>query len=262
MKIISWNVAGIRAIIKKPEFINLLNNDNKDLPDIICLQETKAEETQVILNDEIKNLYNYRYWNSTKGTTQRKGLSGTCIWCQSPPIKRLDTPEFDEEGRILSLEFDNFILVNVYVPNSQKYESDRYFFRENWNKKFIEYLILLRKNKELIVCGDMNVAHNDIDISNPEKKKNKMAGFYDTERNDFTSLLEKVNLVDIFRNLYPLERKSTYWSNFLKAIRSNENGWRIDYFLISDNMLSIVKDYKILMDTYGSDHCPVLIEIK
>lgn len=262
MKIISWNVAGIRAIIKKPEFINLLNNDNNDLPDIICLQETKAEENQVILNDDIKNLYKYRYWNSTKGTTQRKGLSGTSIWCLSPPIKVFDTPLFDEEGRILAVEFDNFILVNVYVPNSQKYESDRYFFRENWNKKFIEYLSILRKSKELIVCGDMNVAHNDIDISNPEKKKNKMAGFYDTERNDFTNLLNKVKLVDIFRNLYPLERKSTYWSNFLKALRSNHNGWRIDYFLISDNMLSIVKDYKILMNTYGSDHCPLLIEIK
>lgn len=261
MKILSWNVAGIRSIINKPEFLNVFNDDQNIL-DIVCFQETKAEEHQVILPNEIKNKYIYRYWNSTKGTTQRKGFSGTSIWSLIPPIKKIDTPLFDEEGRILSLEFENFILVNVYVPNSQKYQSDRYLFRENWNKKFIEYLCDLRKCKQLIICGDMNVAHNDIDISNPEKKKNKIAGFYDTERHDFTLLLNRVNLIDVFRNMYPLERKSTYWSNFLKALRNNNNGWRIDYFLISDNMLSTIKDYKILIDTYGSDHCPILLELK
>ena len=259
MKILSWNVAGFRALIKKIE-INDIFSDSTNI-DIICLQETKAEENQITLPIEIINRYPYGFWNSTKGTTQRKGLSGTSIWSKIEPIKVFENPEFDEEGRIIALEFKEFILINVYVPNSQELQSNRYYFRENWNVKFMEYLKELQKIKNIIVCGDMNVAHKEIDVSNPSKKKNRAAGFYDNERRDFTILLENLKLIDVFRENNPLLRKSTYWSNFLKALRDDNNGWRIDYFLTSQEIYKSVKYYEIMSNVYGSDHCPILIEL-
>ena len=260
MKILSWNVAGLRAILKKEVFQEFINNPNNDF-DIICFQETKAEESQVIISPNITDKYKYRYWNSTDGTSQRKGLSGTSIWCISPPIKILEKPEFDNEGRIIALEFDNFILVNVYVPNSQKFQNDRYYFREEWNNKFTEYITMLKKTKEIIICGDMNVAHHEIDISNPKLKKNKVAGFFDSERTDFSYLIEKNDLIDVFRHFNPNKQKSTYWSNFMKNFRKNDNGWRIDYFLTSENHVKKVNNFKIMMDILGSDHCPLLLDI-
>ena len=260
MKLLSWNVAGLRAMLKKPTFLEFINDDNNDC-EIICLQETKAEEKQVTLPEEITNKYPHRYWNSTEGTTQRKGLSGTSIWCKSQPINILPTPEFDNEGRIITLEFDNFIIINVYVPNSQKLENERYYFREKWNSKFTDYLKTFQK--EIIVCGDFNVAHLDIDISNPKQKKNKVAGFFDNERTDFAYLIEMVDLVDVFRTLNPTKQKSTYWSNFMKQTRKNSNGWGIDYFLISKSLYhkEIVDKCNILIDVKGSDHCPICLEI-
>lgn len=259
MKILSWNVAGFRALIKKIE-INDLFSESTNI-DIICLQETKAEENQITLPIEIINRYPYRFWNSTKGTTQRKGLSGTSIWSKIEPIKIFENPEFDEEGRIIALEFKEFILINVYVPNSQELQSNRYYFRENWNVKFMEYLKELQKIKNIIVCGDMNVAHKELDVSNPSKKKNRAAGFYDNERRDFTILLEDLKLIDVFRENNPLLRKSTYWSNFLKALKDDNNGWRIDYFLTSQEIYKSIKHYQIMSNVYGSDHCPILIEL-
>jgi exodeoxyribonuclease-3 len=256
MKIISWNVAGLRAILKKENFKNMINEYN---PDILCLQETKAEETQVKIDEDLDSKYKYRFWNSTKGTSQRKGLSGVCIWCSSPPINNLKYPEFDEEGRILTLEFDNFILINVYVPNSQKLECERYYFREKWNIDFMNYIYELKKeyNKELIICGDFNVAHLDIDICNPKKKKNKVAGFFDNERLAFTKLLEKNELIDFYRKTNPSLQKSTYWSNFLKAERSKYNGWGIDYYLITSKLINSIIKCNILINILGSDHCPI-----
>ena len=258
MKIISWNVAGLRAMLKKENFKNMINEYK---PDILCLQETKAEENQVVIDEDLNNIYKYRYWNSTKGITQRKGLSGVSIWCTSPPINMLTTPEFDEEGRILGLEFEKFILINVYVPNSQKLENERYYFRERWDELFKNYIDNVKKiyNKEIIICGDFNVAHLDIDICNPKSKKNKVAGFFDNERLNFSYLIEMNELIDVFRHFYPKIEKSTYWSNFLKAERRKNNGWGIDYFLTTKNIIGNILECNILKNTLGSDHCPLEI---
>ena len=260
MKLLSWNIAGLRAQIKKDSFHEFIAGEE---PDIICLQETKAEEAQVQLPEYILKKYPHRFWNSSKGTTQRKGFSGTTTWCTSPPIQAF-AAEFDEEGRIIALEFEKFILVNVYVPNSQKLECDRYHFREAWNTKFKEFIGELQKKKEVIICGDMNVAHHDIDICNPKTKKNSVPGFFDNERLDFAYLIEMNELIDVYRMLNPSKQMSTYWSNFLKAPRSKVNGWRIDYFLVSKKIMEsdAVAGCRIQMDTVGSDHCPVVLDLK
>jgi len=273
MNIISWNVAGLRARLKNDETLNnslmralfsqVTNNGiGYKYFDIVCLQETKCTEADVELPCEITNRYPYRFWNSSKGTTQRKGFSGTTIWCTRPPIKS-EIPEFDEEGRIIMVEFEEFILINVYVPNSQTLESERYYFRQEWNKKFFEYINNIKKTKEVIICGDLNVAHLDIDITNPKQKKNKIAGFYDSERIDFAYLLEFSNLVDVFRTIYPSKQESTYWSNFLKNKRKKDNGWRIDYFLMSQDLFdkNCVELIEIQRDVLGSDHCPVSLRL-
>jgi exodeoxyribonuclease III len=263
MKIVSWNVAGLRAMLKKSTFEEYIFGDQGNI-DILCLQETKAEEKQVQLSENLIKKYPYCYWNSTKGTTQRKGFSGVSIWCTSQPKNIILDNDWDEEGRILSLDFDKFLLINVYVPNSQKFEVPRYYFRENWNSKFISYINELKSkfpNKEIIICGDMNVAHLDIDICNPKSKKNKVAGFFDNERSDFEKLLKLCNLCDVYRNLNNNVQKSTYWSNFLKAERNIHNGWGIDYFLVSEKLMQskIIKSCSILMNIKGSDHCPIEI---
>ena len=261
MKIISYNVAGLRAILKKSQFEEFILNKQNNI-DILCLQETKAEELQVKLNENILKKYPYRYWNSSKGISQRKGLSGVSIWCTSPPISNKQYPLWDEEGRILTLEFEEFLLVNVYVPNSQKFDCERYHFRISWNFKFINYINDLKlnyPNKEIIIAGDMNVSHLDIDICNPKQKKNKVAGFFDIEREDFSKLLNMCLLKDIFRIFNPIKQKSTYWSNFLKAERNENNGWGIDYFLCSEKLITSqkIKYCNILLEIKGSDHCPV-----
>ena len=268
MKIVSWNVAGLRAMLKKEPFAKFIIGGDTEY-DIVCLQETKAEESQVKLPDEIIARYPFRVWNATDGKTQRKGLSGTTIWSRVEPIKVLEKAPFDNEGRIIAIEFEKFVLVNVYVPNSQKFENDRYHFREEWNTKFREYLLGLDKDKDkdkgkpLVICGDFNVAHLDIDISYPKSKKNKVPGFFDNERTDFAYLLEMNEYVDVYRHFNPEKRMSTYWSNFLKSPRSKENGWRIDYFLASKKLVENgdVKNCIINMDVMGSDHCPVCLEL-
>jgi len=276
MKIISWNVAGLRARLKNNDsntsnleeaLFNQINETTQEYQyfDIVCLQETKCTEDQITLPCEIDIRYPYRYWNSSDGTTQRKGFSGTAIWCKEKPINHFETPEFDHEGRIISLEFEKFILINVYVPNSQAFENDRYKFRDNWDDLFSTYINTLEKTyqKNVIICGDLNVAHLDIDITNPKNKKNKVPGFFDNERLNFAWLIENNNLIDIIRAKEPNKQLSTYWSNFQKQPRKQDNGWRIDYFLISKNLYEkdFVKDIKILMKITGSDHCPICLEI-
>jgi exodeoxyribonuclease III len=273
LSIFSWNVAGLRARVKSDENLNNNlsralfpkineNGENKNY-DIVCLQETKCTEEQVLLPNDIIINFPYRYWNSTDGTSQRKGLSGTCIWCVSPPIRALNTPDFDVEGRIVAVELEKFILVNVYVPNSQKLDSDRFKFREQWNTKFMNYISELQKEKNVIICGDMNVAHLDIDISNPKSKKNTVAGFFDFERFDFAYMIETLDLIDVFRSLNPTKQKSTYWSNFMKAKRKNSNGWGIDYFLLSKELFESDKNINqtIENEILGSDHCPIILNI-
>ncbi len=264
MKIVSWNVAGLRAMLKKDCFHEFVNTPQNNF-DIICLQETKCEEAQAILTNEIIEKYPFRYWNSTEGITQRKGLSGTAIWSKTQPIRRIETQGFEREGRIVVLEFDKFILVNVYVPNSQALDCERYRFREAFNWAFIEYLSHLWTVKSLIVCGDFNVAHNDIDISNPKQKRNRVPGFFDNERQAFNELLANgQGYIDCFRHMHPNEQKSTYWSNFMKSLRSDKNGWRIDYFIASRDLVDsgVIKSCDIMMNVYGSDHCPLYLELE
>lgn len=261
MKIVSWNVAGLRALLKKTDFEDYIFNNTQHI-DILCFQETKAEEQQVELSNKIKDKYTYRFWNSSKGIGQRKGLSGVAIWSIEPPINKIDDPLWDTEGRVIALEYSTFILINVYVPNSQSFECERYYFREKWYANFIEYIRLLKlqfSDKHIIICGDMNVAHHELDISNPKKKRNNVAGFFDNERRDISYLLEICDFKDVYRLLNPTANKSTYWSNFLKANRSLSNGWGIDYFLCSSGFIETTKNIECnsLINIKGSDHCPL-----
>ena len=259
MKILSWNVAGLRALIKNNNINNLLNLNKID---IICFQETKCKENEINLPEFINNIFKFQFWNSTSSKLQRKGLSGTCILSKIKPINSF-RPDFDDEGRICINEFEKFILINIYVPNSQKFESERYYFRDNWDLLFNKLIneLLKKKNKSLIICGDFNIAQTDLDINNPKPKKNKIAGFYDFEINNFNLLLSQNNLVDIYRYFYPNQKISTYWSNFLKQPRSNLNGWRIDYFISSKEFIKNIKKIEILEEIKDSDHCPLILEI-
>lgn len=254
MQIVSWNVAGLRAMLKKEHFKEFFENLDYD---IICLQETKAEKHQVELPEFIEQNYTFRFWNSSKGTTQRKGFSGTTIWSKIEPLKMFN-PDFDEEGRICVIEFEKFRVINVYVPNSQKFENDRYYFRQEWNKNFYNFIEKC-KDKEIIICGDLNVAHLDIDISNPKQKKNKIAGFFDFEREDYKNFITKLDLIDIFRDKNPTQQKSTYWSNFLKCKRNEYNGWGIDYFITSKEIYKKINLIEIKINILGSDHCPIVL---
>lgn len=260
MKIASWNVAGLRARIKNYNF-DFLHNENID---ILCIQETKCEPDQIKLNAIIENNYPYRYWASSNGITQRKGLSGTSIWSKIKPINMLPTPCFDSEGRIIVLEFEKFVLINVYVPNSQSITSDRFTYRENFNNNLSNYVneLITSTNKELVLCGDFNVALTELDVSNSKQKLNKVAGHLQMEITMFNDLLKENKLTDIFRLSKEQDRISTYWSNFLKQKRANTNGWRLDYILITYNLTKSVKSLKICDEIMSSDHCPIFIELE
>jgi exodeoxyribonuclease III len=255
MKIVSWNVAGLRAMLKKEKLQELLVGRDFD---IVCLQETKAEEQQVKLPPEILGKYPFRYWKSTKGTTQRKGFSGTTIWSKQEPLREINPPDMDEEGRIVALEFEKFIIVCVYTPNSQALNTARYEFRTQcWHPAFLQYIVDLKKIKPTIICGDLNVAHQEIDIHKPEKHRD-CAGFLDLERKQFQEYLD-AGFKDGFRELYPkVAEKYTYWNQINPKIRQNNSGWRIDYCLTSQ---IVPKECNMLTDQMGSDHCPVYLEI-
>ena len=257
MRIVSWNVAGIRANLKKNSLQTFLAMNNFD---IVCLQETKANEDQVKIPEEIEKVYPYRFWESTKGITQRKGLSGTSIWCKEKPISRIEPPSIDLEGRVTAVEFEGCIVVCVYTPNSQGADSPRLKFRvEEWDEHFRVYIIQLKKRKPTIICGDFNVAHLNIDLYNSVKYKNKVAGFFDSERIQFSKHLES-GFIDAFRNLHPNEEnKYTYWNQIRKTCRENNKGWRIDYFLVSEELKQNIKECNILSEVFGSDHCPIEI---
>ena len=267
MKILSWNVAGLRARLKNNDLERVLfslpNDKFYHYFDIVCLQETKCTEEQAKLPSEITTRYPYMIWNNSLGTTQRKGFSGTCIMSTKKPVNVLDNYSFDEEGRIVALEFDKFVLVNVYVPNSQKAECERAEFRKSWDIKFREITQKIKDDigKEIIICGDLNVARTDIDIVDPNRKRNRVPGFLDFERSSIENHLQSLDMLDVFRCKNPENRMSTYWSNFLKQPRSNSNGWRIDYFLTTNGVYDKIKNVEILQDTIGSDHCPLYIDI-
>jgi exodeoxyribonuclease III len=254
MKIISWNVNGIRAIAKKYFF-----NDLEQLEaDILCLQETKAQDYQVA--ETLKPLTGYNIYSNS---AERPGYSGTAVISKIKPLnvtKGINIEMYDTEGRVLCLEFENFFLINVYVPNSGS-ELKRLSYRQDWDVAFFKYLKDLEKVKPVIVCGDLNVAHRAIDLAHPKANYNKTAG-YMQEEIDGMDRLTGGGLADSFRSLYPDSKERYSWWSYRAGARSKNIGWRIDYFLITETFLPSVKDAFILEDLTGSDHCPVGITLK
>lgn len=249
-KLISWNVNGLRACLGKNfmEFFEYVDAD------IFCLQETKIQEGQVDWNKEGY----YAYWNYA----EKKGYSGTAIFSKEKPLNvtyGIGIEEHDKEGRVITLEFDNYYMVTVYTPNSQNGLA-RLEYRMKWEDDFRNYLLNLKKNKPVIVTGDMNVAHKEIDLKNP-KTNRKNAGFTDEERQKMTELLE-VGFIDTFRYFYPdTEGIYSWWSYRFKA-REKNAGWRIDYFLVSDDLKDKIIDAHIHTEIMGSDHCPVELTVE
>ncbi|GGD58227.1 exodeoxyribonuclease III [Muriicola marianensis] len=252
MKIITWNVNGIRAIVKKNFFESLEQID----ADVICLQETKATGEEV--KKALKNLNDIQIYTNE---AEQKGYSGTSILSKSDPqdvIRDMGVEEHDKEGRILCAEYPGFFLINVYVPNSGQ-QLDRLDYRKQWDADFLTYIKEKEKSKPVIVCGDFNVAHRPIDLKNDKSNYNKTAGYTQVEIDGMDAFTE-AGLVDVFRHFYPEKVAYTYWSYRFKA-RERNVGWRIDYFLVSKSLIKDVKKVEILGDHLGSDHCPVLLEV-
>lgn len=249
MRIVSWNVNGIRAVMGKG-FSDFLKNED---PDVICLQEIKARE-----DDFDFSQFGMKYYINS---AEKKGYSGTAILCRMEPLSvsyGMGIDEFDTEGRITTAEFNDFYLVSAYIPNSQK-ELKRLDYRLRFDDAFHSYLNSLKEKKGVILTGDLNVAHKEIDIKNP-KSNERNAGFTIEERDDFSKLLS-YGYIDTFRYLHPDEKDAyTWWSYMFKA-RERNTGWRIDYFVVSKDLIPRVSESTILNDVYGSDHCPIRLEI-
>ena len=249
MRLISWNVNGLRAVVKKGFEESFWGLD----ADMFCLQETKLQEGQIDLD-----LPGYEsYWNYA----EKKGYSGTAIFTRKKPLScayGIGIPEHDTEGRTVTLEFEDFYLVCVYTPNAQD-ELKRIDYRMSWEDAFRDYLLGLDKKKPVIVCGDMNVAHNEIDLKNPGPNRGK-PGFSDQEREKFTTLLDS-GFTDSFRFLYPDTKGAYSWWSYRANARANNTGWRIDYFLVSDRIKENIDKAFICPEIYGSDHCPVGLDI-
>ena len=249
MKLISWNVNGIRACVNKG-FKDFFKNVNAD---VFWIQETKCQKDQIDLEFEGY----YSFWNSA----EKKGYSGTAIFSKIKPLKvtyGIGIEEHDKEGRIITLEFNDFLLVNNYTPNSKR-ELERLNYRQIWEDEIKAYLLKLNKTKPVIMCGDLNVAHNEIDLKNPKTNHNN-AGFTDEERSKMTELLNS-GFTDSFRFLYPDKKGCYSWWSYMGHAREKNIGWRIDYFIVSNDINNKIKDAKIHSDIYGSDHCPVELDI-
>ncbi len=250
MKLVSWNVNGLRAIYKK----GFEESFKKLDADIFCIQETKMQEGQI----ELDLQGYYQYYNYA----ERKGYSGTAIFTKKEPLNveyGIGIEEHDKEGRVITLEFDRFYMVNCYTPNSGR-ELARLEYRMTWEEAFKKYLIELDKQKPVIICGDLNVAHTEIDLKNP-KSNRKNAGFTDEERSKIESLLNS-GFTDTFRKIYPDKEGAYTWWSYMFNARANNAGWRIDYFLVSDRISKNIKDAYIYSEIMGSDHCPVGLEIE
>jgi len=248
VKIIAWNVNGLRSILEK-ELIELINNQK---PDILCLGEVK-------LSNEIKfDMYQHKYYHVSKA---RKGYAGTCIYSDIEPLSvKYGLPNLEDlEGRVITLEFKSYFLIHVYTPNSGQVLQRLNYRVETWDKHFWEYIEALQKKKAVIVCGDLNCALNEIDIHSP-KTNLKSAGFTIEERNSLKHYIEKLKLVDTFRELHPQTIRYSYWS-YLRKSRMNNKGWRIDYFFVSKKLIKKIKTADIITDALGSDHAPVLITL-
>lgn len=251
MKIVSWNVNGLRAVLKK-DFLDSIKNLKSD---IICLQETKLQKDQI--PNEIMDLNLNDYWSFAV----KKGYSGTSILSKVEPISvkyGIGSKEHDDEGRVITLEFDNFYLINAYVPNAQP-ELKRIDFRTAYEKKLLSHLKKLDKIKPIVYCGDLNVAHEEIDLKNPKQNVGQ-PGFSDEERGMMTKLLSS-GFSDVYRKMYPDGRDYTWWS-YRGNARENNTGWRIDYFIVSDRFMTNIKNIVLHNEIYGSDHCPIELIIK
>lgn len=250
LKLISWNVNGLRAQVRKGFLEKLEALD----PDILCLQEIKLSEGQLELDlENYEEYYNY---------AERKGYSGTAIFTKKKPLSvtyGIGIPEHDQEGRVITMAFESFILVTCYTPNSKR-GLERLDYRQVWEDAFLAYLKKLEEDKPVVVCGDLNVAHNDIDLANPSSN-HKNAGFTDEERAKFNQLLDN-GFIDTFRYFHPDETEAyTWWSNFANS-RARNIGWRIDYFLASEALKPRLISASIHADVMGSDHCPVELQLE
>ena len=249
MRFVSWNVNGLRACMQKG-FLEQFENLNSDF---FCLQETKLQEGQIDL--QIDGYY--QFWNYA----EKKGYSGTAIFTKHAPLSvkyGMDIPELDTEGRLITLEYSDFFLVTCYTPNAQR-ELARLDFRLTWEQAFADYLCKLDTVKPVVICGDLNVAHQEIDLKNPKANRGS-AGFSDEERACFTSLLDR-GFTDSYRYLYPDKTGAYSWWSYMFKARQNNAGWRIDYFLVSDRLKEKISDASIHANILGSDHCPVSIEL-
>ena len=253
MKLISWNVNGLRAAINKG-FENFFKEANAD---IFCLQETKMQVEQ--LDEDAKKIFDgyYQYWNCA----EKKGYSGTAIFTKKEPTNvsyGIGIEEHDKEGRVITLEYEDFYIVDCYTPNSKR-ELERLEYRMIWEDEFRNYLLNLNKSKPVILCGDLNVAHKEIDLKNP-KTNRRNAGFTDEEREKMTKLLDS-GFTDSFRFLYPNKENCYSWWSYMGHSREKNIGWRIDYFIVSNSIESKIKESYIYQNIFGSDHCPVGLEI-
>ena len=253
MKCISWNVNGIRACINKG-FEEFFKSSDAD---IFCLQETKCSEDQLdMITKAIFDGY-HMYFNSAI----KKGYSGTAVFTKKEPLSvtyGIGKEEHDTEGRVITLEYDNFFFVNCYTPNSKR-ELERLDYRMKWEEEILDYLNSLNEEKPVIYCGDLNVAHKEIDLKNPATN-HKNAGFTDEERNKMSVLLNS-GYIDTFRYLYPDKKDAYSWWSYMRNSREKNVGWRIDYFIVSDRIKEKIKGATIYSDIYGSDHCPIGLEI-
>ncbi|WP_251859686.1 exodeoxyribonuclease III [Clostridium sp. Marseille-Q2269] len=253
MRIYSWNVNGLRAVAKKNFFQWIEEED----PDILCIQETKLQENQ--LEDNIKNIEGYHSYFSF---AEKKGYSGVATYTREEPIsikRGIGVEKFDSEGRILITEFKKFTLLNIYFPNGQR-DEERLQYKLDFYEALFDYCDqLVKEDKKLVICGDYNTAHNEIDLKNP-KANEKTSGFLKIEREWIDKIIER-GYTDTFRNINPDKIKYSWWSYRFKA-RERNAGWRIDYHFVSNNLLDKVENTEILNEVYGSDHCPVMLEIK
>ncbi len=257
MKIIAWNVNGLRSLLKTEYLDKLLE---KEKPDIFCMGETKLSCPYDNIDKEMGTRYpkyKFRYWSACK---TKKGYSGTAIICKKEPKNvTYGLYDIDNEGRVITLELDKYYLVHVYTPNSGQ-SLERLEWRTTvWDKAFRKYIKELQEKKSVIVCGDLNVAHKEIDLKNP-KTNLKTAGYTIEERNSFNKLLDNNELLDGYRTLHPDKIEYSFWS-YMRKSREKNIGWRIDYFLISSNLKNKLKENTILTDIFGSDHAPIKLKI-
>lgn len=253
MRMISWNVNGLRAVMKK-DFLSAMQALD---PDAICLQETKAQDAQV--HEALSGLQGYHIFCNS---ADKKGYSGTAMLTRREPMSvalDMSMDEHDHEGRVIAAEFPHWYLVTVYTPNSGS-ELKRLGYRQTWDRDFLRYIKKLEKHKPVIICGDLNVAHTPIDLARPKENYNKSAGYMQEEIDGIEKLLA-ADLVDTFRHLHPQTKKYSWWS-YRAGARGRDVGWRIDYFLTSRALVDRIRKAEILTEVHGSDHCPVLLEMR